>query len=120
MRDASRAAEPYVNLSGEPQLRGGRDSKPSFPAPSGANDSTRNAEKEATSATEPAPTPERVSAPIGAQKLEPSDADLEAAIVAAMLDGRGAVAEVLAERLKERRHARAGNVVSLAERERRG
>jgi hypothetical protein len=32
-----------------------------------------------------------------------SDADLERAIVAAMLDGRGAVAEMLAERLRERR-----------------
>jgi hypothetical protein len=32
-------------------------------------------------------------------QLEPSDADLERAIVAAMLDGRGAVAELLAERL---------------------
>jgi hypothetical protein len=42
------------------------------------------------------------------EKPEPSDADLEAAIVAAMLDGRGGVAEMLAERLKERRHARAG------------
>jgi hypothetical protein len=45
---------------------------------------------------------------------EPSTADLERAIVAAMLDGRGAVAEILAERLKERRHARAGNVVALS------
>jgi hypothetical protein len=62
-----------------------------------------------------APSPESVSAPIGAQKPEPSNADLEAAIVAAMLDDRGAVAELLAERLKERRHARAGNVVSLAD-----
>jgi hypothetical protein len=56
---------------------------------------------------------ESVSAPIGAQKPEASDADLERAIVAAMLDGRGAVAEMLAERLKERRHTRAGNIVSL-------
>jgi hypothetical protein len=36
------------------------------------------------------------------------------------LDGRGAVAEMLAERLKERRHARARNVVSLADPTRRG
>jgi hypothetical protein len=62
--------------------------------------------------------PESVSAPIGAQKPEPSDADLENAIVAAMLDGRGEVATMLAEMLKARKHARAGNVVSLAERER--
>lgn len=40
----------------------------------------------------------------------PTDEDLEAAIVAAMLDGRGAVAELLAERLRERRHLRAGVV----------
>jgi hypothetical protein len=72
----------------------------------------------ATSAIEPAPTPERVSEPIGAQKPEASDADLERAIVAAMLDGRGSVAELLAERLKARRHERAGNVEALPERER--
>jgi hypothetical protein len=42
-----------------------------------------------------------------------SDDDIEGAIVAAMLDGRGAVAELLAERLRERRHARAGNVLTL-------
>jgi hypothetical protein len=43
----------------------------------------------------------------------PSDEELERAIVDAMLDGRGAVAELLAERLKESRRARAG-VVMLA------
>jgi hypothetical protein len=57
---------------------------------------------------------ERVSASIGGQKPEPSDADLESAMVATMLDGRRAVAELLAERLKERKHARAGNVAILA------
>jgi hypothetical protein len=46
---------------------------------------------------------------------ELSDTDLEGAIVAAMLDGRRVVAEVLAERLKERRHERAG-VVELQRR----
>lgn len=44
---------------------------------------------------------------------ELTDADFERAIVAAMLDGRGGVAETLAETLKARRHARAGNVVRL-------
>jgi hypothetical protein len=56
-----------------------------------------------------------VSAPLGAEQPEPSDADLERAMVAAMLDGRGAVAELLAERLRERKHARAG-VAELAAR----
>ncbi len=40
----------------------------------------------------------------------PTEADLERAIVAAMLDGRGVVAEMLAERLKARRLAAAGVV----------
>jgi hypothetical protein len=40
-------------------------------------------------------------------KLQPTDDDLEAAIVAAMLDGRGAVAELLAERLRAGKHANA-------------
>ncbi len=44
-------------------------------------------------------------------QLEPADADLERAIVAAMLDGRGAVAEMLAATLKAQRHARAGVVM---------
>jgi hypothetical protein len=47
----------------------------------------------------------------------PSDADLEAAIVAAMLDGRGAVAEMLTETLKARKLARAGIVDLGARRE---
>jgi len=46
----------------------------------------------------------------------PSDEEIEKAIIAAVLDGRGAVAELLAERLKERKHARAG-VVTLAKRQ---
>jgi integrase len=50
--------------------------------------------------------------------VELAEVDIERAIVAAMLDGRGAVAEMLAEGLKERRHTRAGNVVTLAERSR--
>jgi hypothetical protein len=86
---------------------------PEDSAPIDAKEEAQSTEKKAVEASEPAPMPERVSAPIGAQKPEPSDADLEAAIVAAMLDGRGAVAELLAEKLKERRHARAG-VVTLA------
>jgi hypothetical protein len=44
---------------------------------------------------------------------EPSDDDLEAAIVRAMLEGRGEVAELLARQLKARQTARAGNVVAL-------
>lgn len=94
--------------------RGGRDSNPKNSAPDGANGSARSTAKEATDAIDAAPATENVLGPHGAQKLEASDADLERAIVAAMLDGRGVVAEVLAERLKERRHARAGNVVMLA------
>jgi hypothetical protein len=96
------------------------DSNTEKTAPSDANDQAQSTEKAATIAIESAPMPVSVSAPIGAQKPEPSDADLERAIVAAMLDGRGAVAELLAERLRGRRHTRAGNVVALAERERKG
>ena len=51
---------------------------------------------------------------LGLRKLARSTEVLERAIVAAMLDGRGAVAEMLAERLRGRRHAQAGNVVALA------
>jgi len=78
--------------------------------PLDANEEARDIEKTATNPPEPAPTRGRVSAPLGVQKPEPSDEDLESAIVAAMLDGRGAVAEVLAERLRERKHVRAGVV----------
>jgi hypothetical protein len=45
--------------------------------------------------------------------FEPSDAELEAAIVRAMLDGRGAVADELTRQLRARREAAAGNVVSM-------
>jgi hypothetical protein len=47
---------------------------------------------------------------------EPTEAEIEAAIVRAMLDGRGAVAEALAAALKARRAAAAGNVVELGRR----
>jgi integrase len=55
------------------------------------------------------------SQPMGDAQLGPSDADLERAIVSAMLDGRGAVAEMLTETLKARRLAAAG-VVQLPSR----
>jgi hypothetical protein len=92
--------------------------KVSEAAPSDADEHARSTEEKAASPIDSAPMPESVSAPIGAQKSEPSDADLERAMVAAMLDGRGAVAETLAEMLKTRRHARAGNVVAITERAR--
>jgi hypothetical protein len=60
------------------------------------------------------PSSERITARSGA--TEPDEATLEQAIVAAMLDDRGAVAEVLAQRLKARQEARAGNVVALKRR----
>jgi predicted GNAT family acetyltransferase len=51
------------------------------------------------------------------QTTEPTDAEIERAIVAAMLDGRGSVAEMLTEKLKAQRAARAvssaSNVVAL-------
>lgn len=55
----------------------------------------------------------------GEHNEEPSDAEIERAMVAAMLDDRGAVAEMLARRLKARQLARAG-VPLLADRTRRG
>jgi hypothetical protein len=53
---------------------------------------------------------------------DPFEADLETRIIAAELDGRKTVADLLAKRLDAHRAARAAdNVVSLAEeRERRG
>ena len=45
---------------------------------------------------------------VAAASWEPSDADLEAAIVKAMLGGNGTTADVLSERLRERLRARAG------------
>jgi len=109
-----------IRLFTEKLRRSRRGSNPGNSAPLDPSETARNTEKTATDVNEPAPMSERVSAFVGAQKPEPSDAELEAAIVAAMLDGRAAVAEMLAERLRERRHARAGNVVALAERERNG
>jgi hypothetical protein len=53
--------------------------------------------------------------PRNAAASEPTDAELKQALVAAMLEGRGAVAELLAEELKGRRLERAG-VPSLGER----
>jgi len=47
-----------------------------------------------------------------------ADSDIEAAIVKAMLEGRGQVAETLTRALRERREAAAGNVVSLDQRAR--
>jgi hypothetical protein len=41
---------------------------------------------------------------------EPTDAELERAIVSAMLDGRGDVAEILARRLRARQHERTGTI----------
>jgi hypothetical protein len=53
------------------------------------------------------------SADLVVPNAEPSDADLEAAIVRAMLDGRGEVADLLARQLRAKQAARAGNVVDL-------
>lgn len=50
---------------------------------------------------------------------EPSDDEIGSAIVSAMLEGRGAVAEELARVLKARREARAGVVRLDVERARR-
>jgi hypothetical protein len=74
----------------------------------GETEASRGAEAEATAAV---PSVETLRA-------EVSDAELERAIVAAMLDGRGAVGEVLAERLKARTLARAGVVAIDAARSR--
>ena len=77
-------------------------------------DSTEYTEKQATSAIVDVASPETFQDGSQRSDLEPSDADLEKAIVAAMLDGRGAVAEILADRLRERKHVRTGcNVLSL-------
>jgi hypothetical protein len=77
-----------------------------------SQDDARSSEKEADSTGDDVASVATVPDGSTRSQPEPSDADLECAIVAAMLDGRGAVAELLAERLKERRHARAG-VVAL-------
>jgi hypothetical protein len=52
------------------------------------------------------------------QGTEPTDGELERAIVAAVTGGAFDVAKVLAAQLDERRRARAGNVVDFASRRR--
>jgi hypothetical protein len=47
-----------------------------------------------------------------------TDAELERTIVAAMLAGRGSVAELLADRLRERMREQGGRMVTLADRSR--
>ncbi len=78
-------------------------------------DSTEYTEKQATSAIVDVASHETFQDGSQPSELEPSDADLERAIVAAMLDGRGSVAELLADRLRERKLARAG-VATLTQR----
>jgi hypothetical protein len=72
--------------------------------------SERAKPREAAEAIEAKPSEETLSpgAPSADPSEGPTEADLERAIVAAMLDGRGVVAEMLAERLKARRLAAAG------------
>jgi hypothetical protein len=48
-----------------------------------------------------------------ADSSPPTDEELETAIVRAVLDGRGAVAEVLADLLRARLAAKGSNVVKL-------
>jgi hypothetical protein len=59
------------------------------------------------------------SRPLESPSTEPTEAEIEAAIVRAMLEGRGAVAEALTATLRARR-APSGNVVELATAKRRG
>jgi hypothetical protein len=74
------------------------------------------AEAEAPAGTQAPPaTGEVMASGPSAPSSEPSDAELEAAIVRAVLDGRGAVAEVLADVLRARL-AKQTNVVRLPKR----
>jgi hypothetical protein len=50
---------------------------------------------------------------LASEVSEPSDADIEAAIVRAMLDGCGQTAELLTDKLRRRREERS-NVTSIA------
>ena len=52
----------------------------------------------------------------GASPALPTEAEIEGAMVKAMLDGRGEVAEALAHTLRARREMAAGNVVDLRSR----
>jgi hypothetical protein len=75
-----------------------------------ASDATRESTRLAAVAdrSEPQPT----------MREDVTEAEMESAIVRAMLEGRGAVAEMLTAALRARREASAGNVVELARRRR--
>ncbi len=83
------------------------------------SESREKAENDAPRVSETSEPPSAlvgVGANAAAQPTEPSDADLESALVRAMLEGRGAVAEHITTMLRARQLARAGNVVPLATR----
>jgi hypothetical protein len=81
-------------------------------APAEAEPPPAEAEAPAGTQAPPATVQVMASGP-SAPSSEPSDAELEAAIVRAVLDGRGAVAEVLADVLRARLVNEQTNVVRL-------
>lgn len=89
---------------------------PSDSAPSDAKNEAQNTDKIAMPAIEPAPSSERVSAPIGAQKPEgdPVEAALAKALEGATEAKRWDVVAQLAGELEARRRVRS-NVRALGE-----
>lgn len=111
-RESHTARDAEVRTREEPGRRRNQGDRRGLNPPHGSSEKSsidpQDATKQGASSTDDVAKNSTFRHASQREKPEPSDAELEAAIVAAMLDNRGTVAEMLAERLKERRHARAG------------
>ncbi len=89
--------------------------------PPGASENQSVAPTRARDRSRPFATARNRSEPLAtSQGTEPTDADVEAATVRAVTMGLGQVARTLAAQLEARRQTRAGNVVSIDAKRRRG